>query len=293
MALGSFLDLGSLHWHNTTLDYIKRSRCLRFVITLMALTSLPAPAQDFDRLLRELNRGRYDRALEELFPAQRLIRDKTAGKVAQLDAGQMAQMREMRNPAAITSTVALLRLQMEREDFESALVSAMMAGLGLAGLWTEVPAYRKLDYAREDLAEAPAGRRAFHERQMGFAAVEAKEYGLAAAMAKDLLAKADSAYARHSALTLKGLAELGGGQVETAEAVLLDSLRGIGDLLLRDLGPDFRLARALVERGRTAAVGEFLKLAEKTVWKQAARAAALRRQIETGEPPDWPPAPKF
>ncbi len=266
---------------------------MRFVIKVVAMTCLAAQAQDFDRLLAELNRGRYDKALEELFPAQQLIREKAAGKTPKLDAGQIAQMREMRSPAAVTTMVALLRSQIEREDFESAMVSGMLAGLGLAGLWTEVPAYRKLDYARKDLEAAPAERRAFFERKVGFAAVAAGEFTQAAATAKQLIERAKSSYERHSALTLKGLTELGAGNLGGAESALLESMRVPGDLQLRDLGPDFRLAQALAEKGRTAVVGEFLNLAEKAVWKQASKVAGLRRQIEGNEPPDWPAPPVY
>lgn len=266
----------------------------------LLVVALPMMAQDFksnfETMLVEINRSRYDRALTQLFPVQFALREKLEGKAPKLDAGLQARMRQMADPTAVLSSIAVLQTQIEARQYEDAAAQAMLIGFGLSGLWNEMPAYRRMDFYKADLDEAPAQQREMALRRYGYAAAEASEWEAVRKTAQELIRLSDNKTTRtidagairHSGLTLRGLAELGSGDTAAAEKTLLESMRVTSGLSIRDNGPSFRLAIALLDKGRRQAVDHFLVLVESSPWKQASKAAEWRKQVVAGEIPDFP-----
>lgn len=256
-----------------------------FVLLLPCLLAGQDLAGNFDRMVVEINRNRFDRALQELFPVQSLLRDKTEGKYPPLDAGMRSRMRSMGSPTAVLSAVALLRSQIASENFEEANVQALFAGLGLSALWAEMPPYWKLNFAKEDLAAAPPAEQSAAKKKLGYAAIDAKEWALALETAKDL-ARQEGAI-RHSALTIRGLAELGTGNPAAAERTLLESMRNQASLEMRDGGPNFRLAEELLQRGRKEIIDRFLALVAASSWKDSSKAGEWQKDLAAGREIDF------
>jgi hypothetical protein len=237
---------------------------------------------NFDRMVLEINRYRFDRALEELLPVQAHLREKSGGKLPDMDAGLVSRMREMGSPPAVLSAVALLRRHLEREEFAEAHFQAVLAGLGLSALWSEMPAFRRLDFLREDLRAAHGASALALRKKVGYVAVEAREWDLALQLAKDLEAEA-----KHTSWTIRGLVALARGDEGAAERALLESMKGVTGLAMRDGGPNFLLASQLLQIGKKQVVGEFLKLVEGSVWRNSQRAAEWRTQLEAGQEVDF------
>ncbi len=268
-------------------------------ILLLFLLIAPVLAQDFsenfDKMIVEINRTRYDKALTQLFPIQRAIYAKREGKGPTIDSAARLRMQELTTTTAVISTVALLRNRMEAQDYEAAQLQAMLAGYGLSRLWSDVPAHRRLAFAQEDYDAAPPDRREFPLRTLGFAAVEAKDWALTHKVALQLLNMGrdkatrtlDPGALEQIALTLRGLAELGTADKLAAEKTLVESMKVRGEMIIRDSGPNFMLASALLDQGSRAAVDQFLELVEASVWRQASRAADWRKQLAAGQKPDF------
>jgi|GEM_PF-1115623 len=261
--------------------------------------ALPLLAQDldsnFEKMLTEVNRNRFDKALMNLFPIQSMVREKTGGKFPQLDAGERSRMREMDSTGAVLSTIALLRSQVESKNYETASVQAMLVGLGLSSLWARVPAYQKVNYAKEDVEAAPPPLKDAELKKLGYALIDANEWDLANKTASELLtntekktnAGLDPGALRHSALTIRGLAELGQGNVLAAEKTLVDSMKVRGEFMIRNAGPNFRLAKDLLAKGRKQAVDQFLVLVGESVWKDSAKATEWRKDLAAGKEIDF------
>jgi hypothetical protein len=268
-------------------------------MVFLFLFAMPLLAQDldsnFEKMLSELNRNRFDKALVNLFPIQSMLREKTGGKFPELDAGERSRMREMDDAGAVLSTIALLRSQVESKNYEPASVQAMLVGMGLSGLWMRVPAYKKLNFAKEDLEAAPPPLRDAELKKVGYAAIDASEWELAKKTAADLIASTekksssglDLGALRHSALTIRGLAELGQGNLAAAEKSLVDSMKVKGEMMLRNSGPNFRLAEELLAKGRKQAVDQFLVLVGESVWRDSAKAAEWRKDLAAGKEVDF------
>jgi len=224
-----------------------------------------------------------------------MLREKTGGKFPELDAGERSRMREMDNTSAVLSTIALLRSQVESKNYEPASVQAMLVGMGLSGLWMRVPAYQKLNFAKEDLAADDPPLRDGALKKLGYAAIDASEWELAKKTAAELLASTekkpyiglDPGALRHSALTIRGLAELGQGSLVVAEKTLVDSMKVRGEIMIRNNGPNFRLAKDLLAKGRKQAVDQFLVLVGESVWRDSAKAAEWRKDLAAGKEIDF------
>jgi hypothetical protein len=268
-------------------------------MVFLFLLAMPLLAQDldsnFDKMLTELNRNRFDKALVNLFPIQSMLREKTGGKFPELDAGERSRMREMDNTSAVLSTIALLRSQVDSKNYETASVQAMLVGMGLSGLWMRVPPYQKLNFAKEDVEAAAPPLKDGELKKLGYAAIDASEWELAKKTAAELIASTDKKpYAgldpgalRHSALTIRGLAELGQGNVVAAEKSLVESMRVRGEMMIRNSGPNFRLANDLLAKGRKQAVDQFLILVGESVWRDSAKAAEWRKDLAAGKEIDF------
>jgi len=268
-------------------------------MVLSLLLAMQLVVQDlnsnFEKLLIEVNRNRFDKALMQLFPVQQVIREKTGGKYPTLDAGMQARMREMDNTGAVLSTVALLKSQMDTNSFEEASVQAMLIGMGLSGLWGQVPAYQKLNFAKQDVEEAKPEMKELEMRKLGYAAVEAREWDTAKKTASDLLKSSlqkdyrgiDPGAQQHSALTIRGLAELRQGDLSSAEKSLVESMRVKGEMQMRSGGPSFRLAKELLAKGSKQAVDQFLVLVGDSVWKDSSKAATWRKELAAGRDLDF------
>jgi hypothetical protein len=237
---------------------------------------------NFDRMVQEINRYRFDRALEELLPVQGHLREKSGGKLPEMDAGLVSRMREMGSPPAVLSAVALLRRHVEREEYAEAHFQAILAGLGLSALWSEMPAFRRLDFLREDLRAAQGAAALALRKKVGYVAVEAREWDLALELAKGLEAEA-----KHTSWTIRGLVALAGGDEGAAEKALLESMKGVTGLAMRDGGPNLLLANQMLQFGKKQVVGEFLKLVEASVWRNSQQAMEWRTQLEAGKEVDF------
>lgn len=269
-------------------------------VLLLPFLLLPLLGQDFDsnfeKMITEINRGRFDKAMMQLFPVQSGIRAKTDGKPPQMDPGLMARMREMDNTGAVLSTIALVRSQIEAKNFEDAGLHSMLLGMGLSGLWNKVPAFKKLDYAKQDLEESPPRQRELDLRKLGYAAVDANEWALARKTATEIIQIADGkdymgpdpGAAKHSALTIRGLAELGMGDLLAAEKSMLDSMKVRTESGMRLMGPNFRLARALLAKGRKQSVDQFLALVAESSWRDSSKVEQWRKDLAAGKEPDLP-----
>jgi hypothetical protein len=269
-------------------------------IFLLPLLLLTVYGQEFDsnfeKMITEVNRGRFDKAMQQLFPVQAGIRAQTDGKPPQMDAGLMARAREMDNTGAVLSTLALVRSQITAKNYEEAALHSMLLGMGLSGLWNKVPAYKKLDYAKQDLEESPPHQRELELRKLGYAAVDANEWDLARKTATEIIRIADSkdymgpdpGAAKHSALTLRGLAELATGDLVSAEKSLLASMKVQTESGMRIMGPNFRLARALLSKGRKQSVDQFLALVAESSWRDSSKAEQWRKDLAAGKEPELP-----
>lgn len=270
---------------------------------VMAMLVMPAAGQElddnFEKMLTEVNRGRFDRALTNLFPVQGMLYQQLNGKYPKMDAGQQSRMGQMRDTTAVLSTIAILRANIESKKYEEAMVDAVLVGLGLTGLWMELPPYQKLNYAKQDLAEAtPRERNPLLKRQ-GWAAYEAGEYALARETARELiqysgrqdLPEAEAASLLHAGITIRGLAELGSGNVAAAEKSMIESMTAKGGGVARVASPNTILARLLLDQGRKASVDAYLKLLEESVSKDSSKAAEWRKALAEGKDVDLPRVP--
>jgi len=267
---------------------------------LPLLIALPLMAQEFDtnfdKMLFEINRSRYDKALHQLFPLQAHIRSKLDNKPIKVDETVAAQMGQMRNTTAVLSTIALLRTQVESNQFEQAQVQAMLVGMGLSGLWAELPAYQRLNFAKEDLAQAISGTRPLELRKLAYAAVDAEDWQTARSASVELIALVESkdykggdpGTLKHSALTVRGLADLAKGDIAAAEKAIVDSMRVRTEELMRLSGPSFRLAIELLAKGRRTAVDQFLILVSESTWRDSSKAGEWRKELAAGKTPDFP-----
>ncbi|TPW20863.1 MAG: RNA polymerase, sigma-24 subunit, ECF subfamily-like hypothetical protein [Elusimicrobia bacterium] len=126
------------------------------------------------------------------------------------------------------------------------------------------------------------------------AAFEEKAPARAKALAEELLRlapenKKDWNYgnALHHGHRILGLVALGAGDVKGAEARLLKSGATPGSPQLNSFGPEFDLAKALYERGRTATVLRYLALCS-AFWKSDFGCLEKwRQQIAAGIPPNF------
>ncbi|MCS6829671.1 MAG: hypothetical protein RMM08_02220 [Armatimonadota bacterium] len=126
-------------------------------------------------------------------------------------------------------------------------------------------------------------------------AARAEEWRKAQRYAQDLLRLASKptfvfepdADGIHAAHTVLGKVALGRGDIEAAKNHLLDSARVEGSPVLSSFGPDFTLARALLERGERQTVLEYLSLCERFWVCGRDRLAKYRHIIERGGMPDF------
>lgn len=91
----------------------------------------------------------------------------------------------------------------------------------------------------------------------------------------------------HTAHTVLGKVALHKGDVTAAKKHLLDSARVPGSPVLSSFGPDFTLAKALLQRGERQTVLEYLNLCERFWQYGRDRLAEYRRTIEKGGIPDF------
>lgn len=266
----------------------------------LLLLAMPLVAQDytsnFDKMLFEINRTRYDKALTQLFPLQSAIRENLDGKPMKFDPSLRSRMSQMADTTAVLSTIALLQSQMAAKQYEDAQSHAMLIGMGLSGLWSKLPAYQRLNFAKQDLEEAPAHQKPLELRKLGYAAADAGEWDAAKKAAAELIAIVDKkdfmgpdpGTLKHSALTIRGLAELGLNDVSTAEKTLVESMKVRGESVMRMIGPSFRLANELLTKGRRTAVDQFLVLVGESVWRDSSKAEQWRKELAADKLPDLP-----
>lgn len=91
----------------------------------------------------------------------------------------------------------------------------------------------------------------------------------------------------HTAHTVLGKVALHRGDIEAAKKHLLDSACVSGSPVLSSFGPDFTLAKALLQRGERQTVLEYLNLCERFWQYGRDRLAEYRRTIEKGGIPDF------
>lgn len=250
--------------------------------SVLVLCALSLIAQDFDSnfdtMLIEVNHSRFDKALAQLFPVQSEIRLTLRNRFPTMDAGLRSRLLEMSNSNAVLSTIAVLRTQMAAKNYEDANAQAFLLGYGLSGLWAKVPPYRKFDYAKSDFKESPDANTL---RMLGYAAIDAREWAAARKASSDLLAMPQPS--RQSALTIRGLAELGQGNLLAAEKTLLES----GKAPAGAAGPNLRLVRALLDLKKQAIVDQFLAALEQSSWAQNSKATDWRKDLAAGRTPDF------
>jgi hypothetical protein len=266
----------------------------------LLLLAMPLMAQDlttnFDKMLFEINRTRYDKALTQLFPVQRVILENLSGQRPKFDPSLQSRMNQMADTTAVLSTIALLRSQLDAKQFEEAQSHAMLVGMGLSGLWSKVPPYQRLNFAKQDVEEAAPHQKTLELRKLGYAAVDASEWDTAKKTAAELIAITsrkdfvgpDPGTLKHSALTIRGLAELGLSDVASAEKTLLESMKVQGESVMRLTGPSFRLANELLAKGRRRVVDQFLVLVSESVWRDSSKADEWRKELAADKMPDLP-----
>lgn len=251
-------------------------------IIVLLLCALGVRAQEFDgnfeTMLIEVNHSRFDKALVQLFPVQNEIRNALNGKFPPMDAGLRNRIVEMANPSAVLSTIALLRTLVNAKKYEDANAQAFLLGIGLSGLWAQAPAYRKLDYAKQDYADTPNANTL---RLLGYAAVDAREWAAARKAYTDLIATPKAPY--QSALTIRGLVELGQGNLLAAEKTLIESAK----FPAGPTGPNLRLVRSLLDLDKRGVVDQFLAALEKSTWAQSSKATDWRKELAAGRRPDF------
>ncbi|WP_155121502.1 hypothetical protein [Bryobacter aggregatus] len=255
---------------------------IRTTLAILVICTSLASAQDFtanfEAMITEVNRSRYDKAALQLFPIQTAIRLELNNRFPKLDAGLQSRIKEMASGTAILSTIALLQTQMATKNYEDANAQALLLGIGLSGLWADVPSYRKLVFAQQDYKESPDVNTL---RVLGYAAIDNQEWTLAQKVATDLLANPLSS--RQSALTIRGLAELGQGNIAAAEKTLIESSKApIGGN-----GPNLRLARALLDLDKLQTVDQFLAGIEQSTAPQSSKATDWRKDLAAGRRPDF------
>lgn len=270
------------------------------MIRAWLMVALPLMAQEsdvnFDKILTEINRGRFDKALTQLFPVQSMIRENLNGKQPKMHAGLVARMMDVGRTSAVLSTIALVRSQVLSENFEEASVHAMLIGMGLSGLWTRVPAYQKLNFAKQDVEEAKGPMKDPELRKLGYAAAEASEWDTARKAAAELMGSTekkdfmdlDPGTLRHSALAIRGLCELGQGDILAAEKTMIDSMKVRGENSMRMMGPSFRLANALLANGRKQSVSMFLQLVAESNWRDSGKAEQWEKDLAACKEPELP-----
>ncbi len=126
-------------------------------------------------------------------------------------------------------------------------------------------------------------------------AVRAEEWAKAQHYAQELLRLASRRFfvfqpdadGIHTAHTVLGKVALHRGDVEAAKKHLLDSARVSGSPVLSSFGPDFTLAKALLQRGERQTVLEYLNLCERFWQYGRDRLSEYRRTIEKGGIPDF------
>ena len=147
---------------------------------LLLLLALPMMAQDLDadfaKAIEEINQGRFDRAAVKLSPVQSLIYQKNGGKFPTFDVRMQSRMQEMGTTAAVLTTIALLKSQMEAKNFEEAGTQMTLVSMGLARLWSQVPANQKLNYAKQEIEGADVWMKEGLTRKLGYAAVDVGEW---------------------------------------------------------------------------------------------------------------------
>ncbi len=259
---------------------------------LLMLLALPLVAQNFslnyDQTIVEINSGRYDKALRQLLPVQVMIREKTAGKFPAMD---LDIVNQMDTAGAVLGKFALFQVQLQQEQYEEANATGMLIGLGLSRLWAKVPAYQKLDFAKQDLVVATPQLRDQGLKTVGYAAIDAGDWELASKTALELIASVDkkeqrgmpSGASRHSAITVQGLAQLGMNNIAGAEKSLIASMKVPGETALRNAGPNFRLAIELLAKGKIQVVDQFLVLVGSSVWRESSKAAEWRKDLAAGK----------
>lgn len=250
--------------------------------SILTLCALSISAQDFDTnfdtMLIEVNQARFDKALAQLFPVQNEIRLNLKNRFPPMDAGLRSRLLEMSNSSAVLSTIAVLRTQMAAKNYEEANAQAFLLGYGLSGLWTKVPPFRKFEYAKADFNDSPDANTL---RMLGYAAIDAREWAAARKACSDLLAMPQAS--RQSALTIRGLAELGQGNLLAAEKTLIES----GRAPTGKSGPNLRLVRALLDLKKNTIVDQFLTSLEQSTWAQNSKATDWRKDLAAGRTPDF------
>ncbi len=132
-------------------------------------------------------------------------------------------------------------------------------------------------------------------RSVADVAARAEEWQKAQRYAQELLELASrpifvfepDADGMHTAHTVLGKVALHRGDIKAAKEHLLDSARVKGSPVLGSFGPDFTLAKALLQRGERQVVQEYLNLCER-FWKYGKdKLAEYRRVIECGGIPDF------
>ena len=266
---------------------------------LLLLLALPMMAQDLDadfaKAIEEINQGRFDRAAVKLSPVQSLIYQKNGGKFPTFDARMRSRMNEMGTTAAVLTTIALLKSQMEAKNFEEAEPQMRLVNAGLSRLWFQVPANQKLNYAKQDIEGANAWIKDGLVRKLGYAAVDVGEWETAKEAANEMIVMSeqkdyrglDPGMLKHSALTIRGLVEFGLSDMAAADKTLVESMRVRGEMIMRSSGPSFRLAQLLLKNGRKQAVDEFLVLVGESVWRESSKVADWRKELAAGKVPNF------
>ena len=266
---------------------------------LLLLLALPMVAQDLDadfaKIVAEINQGRFDRARSQLSSVYMVIRQKTGGKSTPMDANTQSRMRETGTVATVLNAIALLKSQMDSKNYADASAQEVLVGYWLGRLWFQVPASQKLNYAKKDIEGAEPWMKEGLMQKLGYGAVDVREWATAKQAATEMIVMseqkdyrgADPGALKHSALTIRGLAEFGLGDVATAEKTLVESMRVRGEMIMRGSGPSFTLAQLLLKNGRRQAVDEFLVLVGESVWRESSKAADWRKDLAAGKEPNF------
>ncbi|GIV18020.1 MAG: hypothetical protein KatS3mg022_3455 [Armatimonadota bacterium] len=195
-------------------------------------------------------------------------------------------------PKAIELAKRIQSLQ--PHDPQHALRLAHLYMLDAQGVWGKRSRY--LDAVRVLEAALPDAKRADDRipllRELANAAQRANMLPKAERYARELLHLASTrpqpdADGIHIAHTVLGKVALHRGDIEAAKKHLLDSARVSGSPVLSSFGPDFTLAKVLLQRGERQAVIEYLNLCER-FWKSGkGKLPEYRRTIEGGGIPDF------
>lgn len=247
--------------------------------------------EKFDEMVAQIGAGRFDKAGLALSRIQAAIRAETEQKFSPT---VFERARQIQDGVGLMSTLALLRSQYETKNWVAASESATMLGFGLASLWMKTDPNKRFEILAEDFNNTRDLQKDFTRSAILTTAVEAKRWDDAEVYAREVLRAADkneivmdAGRYRHLAYTVAGLAAMAKGKQKEAAEALLASAKVQTEQILRTLGPNTRLAEALLAAGDKATVLAYLDLLGNWNWRDSGRLAEWKQQITAGKTPDF------